>query len=153
MCVFVSIYVSKSVPIPLLNHRTNILSLFGLVDSGCRIHQLHICTGVRLLQDECPGYDTKQSDVDAPVMLEFWRMWSTPSYPSLPGPIWPGSLAPDRVLSRDQIELKCYYAKLTCLKLTTFTFFTLTVWLNCVLELFKIELFCHLTVCKKLYLY
>ena len=22
--------------------------------------------------DECPGYDTKQSDVEAPVMLKIW---------------------------------------------------------------------------------
>ncbi len=34
-----------------------------------------------------PGYDTKQSDGDAPVMLELWRIRSTSSLPSLPGPL------------------------------------------------------------------
>ena len=49
--------------------------------------------------NECPAYDTKQSDGEVPVMLELWEMWSTPSLPSLPGPIWPGVVAPDRALS------------------------------------------------------
>ena len=35
-------------------------------------------------------YDTKQSDGEVPVMLEFWRMRSTPSLPLLPGPLWTG---------------------------------------------------------------
>ena len=39
-------------------------------------------------------------------MLEFWGMQSTSSLPSLPGPLWPGVVAPDRVLSMGQIELK-----------------------------------------------
>ena len=46
----------------------------------------------------------KQSDGEVPVMLELWRMQSTPS---LPGPLWPGMVAPDRVLSMGQIELNC----------------------------------------------
>ena len=37
-------------------------------------------------------------------MLELWGMWSTPSMPLLPGPLWPGVVAPDRVLSNGQIE-------------------------------------------------
>ena len=48
--------------------------------------------------NECPGYATKQSDGDAPVM-ELWRMRSTPSLPSLSGPLLPGMVAPDRALS------------------------------------------------------
>ena len=48
---------------------------------------------------ECPGYDTKQSDGEVPAVLELWGMRSTPSLPSLPGPLWPGVVAPDRVLS------------------------------------------------------
>ena len=60
-------------------------------------------------------------------------MQSTSSLSSLPGPLWPGVVEPDRVLSMGQIELKCV------LILT---------------ELFEIELFWHLTVAKqKLYLY
>ena len=38
-------------------------------------------------------------------MLELWEMQSTPSLPLLPGPPWPGVVAPDRVLFMDQIEL------------------------------------------------
>ena len=49
--------------------------------------------------NECPGYDTKKSDGEVPAMLELWGMRSTPSLPSLPGPLWPGVVAPDRVLS------------------------------------------------------
>ena len=32
-------------------------------------------------------------------------MRSTPSLPSLPGSLWPGMVAPDRVMSMRQIEL------------------------------------------------
>ncbi len=38
-------------------------------------------------------------------MLELWGMQSTPSLPLLPGPLWPGAVAPDRVLSIGEIEL------------------------------------------------
>ena len=45
----------------------------------CRIHRLHVCRGVRPPPaDECPDYDTKQSDGEVPVMLGLWRMRSTP---------------------------------------------------------------------------
>ena len=54
--------------------------------------------------DECPGYDIKQSNGEAPA-LEIWGMWSTPSLPLLPGPLWLGVIAPDRILSMGQIEL------------------------------------------------
>ena len=39
-------------------------------------------------------------------------MWSTPLFPLLPGPLWPGVVAPDKVLSVGQIELNCTYAEL-----------------------------------------
>ena len=39
-------------------------------------------------------------------MLELWGMQSTPSLPSLPCPLLLGVVAPDRVLSMDQIELE-----------------------------------------------
>ena len=42
-------------------------------------------------------------------MLELSVMWSTPSLPSLPDLLWPGVLAPDRVLSMGQIELNCVF--------------------------------------------
>ena len=38
-------------------------------------------------------------------MLELWVMQSIPSLPSLSGPLWPGVIAPDRVLSMGQIGL------------------------------------------------
>ena len=49
--------------------------------------------------NECPVYDTKQSDGEVPAVLELWGMRNTPSLSSLPGPLWPGVVAPDRVLS------------------------------------------------------
>ena len=69
----------------------------------------------------------KQSDSAAPEMLELWGMRSTPSLPSLPGPLWSGVEAPDRILSIGQIELfdiltvckQMTYAKLNCLKQMT----------------------------------
>ena len=64
--------------------------------------------------NKCPGYDTKQSDGEVPVMLGLWGMWSTLSL--LPGSLWPGRVAPDKDLSIGQIELNCTYANLNCLK-------------------------------------
>ena len=52
------------------------------------------------LPNECPGYDIKQSDGGAPVMLELWGMLSAPS-----GSLWPRGVAPDRVLSMSLTEL------------------------------------------------
>ena len=55
--------------------------------------------------NECPDTNTKQSDGEAPVMLELWGMRSTSLLPSLSGPLWPGEVAPDRILSMGQREL------------------------------------------------
>ena len=44
-------------------------------------------------------------DGESIVMIELWGMRSTPSLPSLPGPVYLGAVAPDRVLSTGQIEL------------------------------------------------
>ena len=99
---------------------------------GLRIHQLHLCRMARLPFNECPGYDIKQSDDEAPVMLELWEMWSTPSLPLLAGPLRPGVVAPNRILSMGQIE------QTVCKQMTD-----VKLWL----------LYCntwnHLTVCKK----
>ena len=54
--------------------------------------------------NKCPGYDIKQFDGEVPA-LELWWICSTLSFPLLPGPLWPGVVAPDRVLSMGQIEL------------------------------------------------
>ncbi len=53
---------------------------------------------------ECPVYDIKQSDGEAPVMLELWRMRSAPLLLLFPGPSWPGVVVPGRVLFLDQIN-------------------------------------------------
>ena len=52
-------------------------------------------------------YDTKQSDDDddVPIILELWGMRSIALLPSLPGPLYPGVVAPDRVLSMGQMKL------------------------------------------------
>ena len=62
---------------------------------GCRIHRLLLCRGVRP-PNECPECDTKQSDGEVLAMLELWGMRSTPSLPSLSGPLWPGVVVPDK---------------------------------------------------------
>ena len=54
--------------------------------------------------NESPGY-TKQSNGEASVMLELLRIRSTPLLTSLPVPLWPGVVAPDKVLSMDQIKV------------------------------------------------
>ena len=46
-----------------------------------------------------PGYGTKQSDGEVPAVPELWGMQSTPTLPSLPGPLSPGVVAPNMVLS------------------------------------------------------
>ena len=66
--------------------------------------------------DECPGFDTKQSNGEFSVILELWGIRSTLSLALLPDPLWPGMLVPDM----GQIEL------------------------------FKVEMFDHLTVCKQM---
>ena len=71
--------------------------------------------------NDCLDNDIKQSDGEVPVILGLCGMRTTILLLSLPGPLWLGEVAPDRVLSMD---------------------------LNCLTELLEIELFLHLTVCK-----
>ena len=47
--------------------------------------------------NECPGYDTKQSDGKALVMLDLWGMRSTRLLASFPSPLYPGVVAPVEV--------------------------------------------------------
>ena len=77
--------------------QTSISTFVGYcpVGRGYRIHRLHLCRRVRPPLNKCPGYDTEQSDGEASVMLELWGMRSTLSFPSLPGPLWFGVVAPD----------------------------------------------------------
>ena len=55
----------------------------------------------------CSRYDTKQSDGKIQVIQEHWGIQSTSSLPSLLGPLWPGVVTTDSVLSMSQIELNC----------------------------------------------
>ena len=70
-----------------------VLSMACPVGWGFWIHKLLLCRGVRPPSNECPGYDTKQSDDEVSVMLDLWGMQSTPL---LPGPFWPGVVAHDK---------------------------------------------------------
>ena len=93
---------------------------------GCRYETIEeMKEAVTKIIDTLTQEDTKQSDGETSVILGLQGMWSTPSLPSLPGPLWPGVVVLDRVLHIGQIELNCYDAQLNCLKLTIFT-------LNCV---------------------
>ena len=94
------------------------------VSRPCRKHWLDLCRGISPLSSECSGYDTKpsedgalwstpslpllrrstqecpgyeikQSDSKAPVILELWGIQNTSSLPLLPGPLWLGMVAPD----------------------------------------------------------
>ena len=70
-----------------------------------RIHRLHLFRGVKKTH---PGrYDIRQSDSEAPGLLEHWGVQSTPSLSS--GPLQPGIVAPDGVQSMGQIELFCIH--------------------------------------------
>ena len=64
---------------------------------------MDVATQAQIVDKECLGYDTKQSDGEVPVMLELSGMRRTPSLLLLPGPLWPGMVALDRVLSMGQI--------------------------------------------------
>ena len=60
---------------------------------------VYLCREVRPCQWVFSGYDAKQSHDEVPMMLGLWGMQSTLSLPLLPGPLWPGMVAPDRALS------------------------------------------------------
>ena len=71
--------------------------VYSLVGCDCRIQQLlSQQRGKTPSSNEFPTYDTKQSDGEARVMLEFWVVQSTPALPSLAGPLWTRVITPDR---------------------------------------------------------
>ena len=71
---------------------------------GYRIHWLYLCRGV--MASLLSVLDMSLNNlIEGSVMLDLWGMWSTPLLPSLPDPLWPRVVAPDRVLSMGQIEL------------------------------------------------
>ena len=118
---------------------------FSIMDSGLFIYHLAVWPYFSFLLDqligaleytdsiyaagqdpvtnECPGYDTKQSDGKAPIMLDFGEMRAIHLLLSLPTLRLPGAVSPDRVQSMGQIELN----GVLILKWITWT---RTVWLN-----------------------
>ena len=85
-------------PFPLLSSSLPLFFNFLYAQSagGCRIHRLLLCRGVRPPPNECPGYDSKQSDGEVPAMIKLWGMWSTSLLPSFPGPLWLKVVALDK---------------------------------------------------------
>ena len=77
----------------------------------CKIYRLHLCREITPTHTDYPDYDT---DGEALVMQ------ITPSLPSLPGPLLPRVVAPDRVKLKCLTFKLCTYAKLNCLKLNCF---------------------------------
>ena len=73
-------------------------SFFFPVVWVCRIHRLHHCWWLSP-RHKIPGYGTKISDGEVPVMLDLLGMTCSSLMPSLPGPIWSGVIAPVRDLS------------------------------------------------------
>ena len=152
--------------------RNNMNTIFLYVHWGCWIHRLHLCRGVRPHPNEFPGYDTKNSNGEVPIMLELWGMRSISLLPSLPDPIWPGVVEPDRVRSSGQTELNCVlmlkwiawnrtvlifkqrtYAKLNCLKWNCSCMLNWFVW-NRTVYLYKMDLALNnlqRLICHKIY--
>ena len=83
-----------------------IFNCFKQVNTSYFIFHLAYAEGKDPPLNECPAYDTKQSDGAAQIMLELWGMRSIPSLLSIPGSLSLGVVAPDKVLSKGQIELK-----------------------------------------------
>ena len=84
----------------------SILKNFFTAPADWAIHRVNVQTVLfqtaplqRPPPNQCPGYDTKQSDCEVPVMLGLLGMQSTPSLPSLPDSLWPRIVAPDRALA------------------------------------------------------
>ena len=61
-----------------------------IIAQSARAVEYTDCTSVEWGEppNECPVYDTKQSDGEVPALLELWGMRSTPSLPLLPGPLY-----------------------------------------------------------------
>ena len=73
------------------------------VDRGYRMYRPHFCTGVRHHPNECPGYDIKPYDGEAPA-LEIWEIQNTHLVSLIPGSLWPEVVAPDKFLSMRWID-------------------------------------------------
>ena len=63
------------------------MNSYLLAKSATAVEKATLQRDKTLRPNKCPGYDIKQSDGEAPVMLEFSGMQSTSSLPSLSGPL------------------------------------------------------------------
>ena len=59
---------------------------------------------VRTLPNKCPWYGIKQTDAEVRA-LKIWEIWSTASLQLLPDSLFLEEVAPNMVLSVDQMEL------------------------------------------------
>ena len=76
------------------------LYFVGPVGWGFRNHRVHLSKEVKLPYQRVSQYDIKLSDDEASVLLVLWWMQSVSSLLLLPGQLWPGVVALDRVLSK-----------------------------------------------------
>ena len=72
------------------------LSLIEIAQSVVAVKYIDCFSAKKIPSNEYPGYDTKQSDIEVPVMVELWEMYSTLSLTSLPGQLRSGVVAPDK---------------------------------------------------------
>ena len=123
-------------------------SFHSIAQSAGAVEYTH-CRGIRPPFNECPGYDTKQSHGEVPVMLKLWGIRKTLFIVIAPrstlagrGSTWWG---PIYGLNRTNgIHMLNWIVWLNWIEL----FLTLKLYLHKT-ELFNIELFWHLTVCKQ----
>ena len=97
-CIYVSHKVNFSIPHHIYIYIYIYNSCFTFAQSAGTVEYTDCFSGEGYdpSPNECPGYDTKQSDGEVPAMLELWGMQSTPLLPSLLGPLWHGVVAPDK---------------------------------------------------------
>ena len=62
-------------------------STYCLAQSAEAVEYTAFLQKCKIPPNECPGYDVKQSDSGAPVILELWGMQSIPSLPLLSAPL------------------------------------------------------------------
>ena len=94
---------------PFSDDGVNFLDRRGwMVSWGCRRHQLHLSRRVRTPStDKCPDMKLNNLMVRLQWCWHFGECRVPSSFPSLPGPLWPGLVALDRALSMGHIELNC----------------------------------------------
>ena len=95
VCVYMYIYMCLHIYIYIYIYLTHSLS-FSLAQLVGVVEYTDCFSAEGKTPNECPGYDTKQSDNEVQVMLELWGMQRTPSLPSFPRPLRPNVVAPDK---------------------------------------------------------